>query len=121
MNGGSTTKVAPPLPARVPRTAEDDDLKITVPAWGGASTTGQSKAKKAVTSDYDDRAARRAWWAAVLGIPCPPLLIYSLGVVLMLGLSNRPLSARGHRFFYGALAMNALIIATYFAVLGMRK
>ncbi|HVX11832.1 MAG TPA: hypothetical protein VHC22_11675 [Pirellulales bacterium] len=123
MNGGSATKVAPPLPARVPRSTEDEDLKIVVPAWGGASTAGagQSKGRKGSATDYDDRAARRAWWTAVLGIPCPPLLIYSLGVVLLLGLSNRPLSARGNRFFYGALAMNALIIAGYFAVLGMRQ
>lgn len=123
MNGDSSKAGA--LPTLRRRTADDDALKIVIPAWDAAASktrgaAGQSTAKKAA-SDADDRAARRAWWTAVVGILLPPLLIYSMGVVLILGLTNRPLSERGNRFFFGALAVNALVIAALFGWLGMRQ
>ena len=83
---------------------------------------GKSRsASRKPPTDADDRAARRAWWTAVIGIVCWPLLIYSIGVVLLLGLTGRQLSPRGTRFFYGALAVNALIFAVAFAWLGMHR
>ena len=121
---GDALKAAPLPKLRAARTAEDEALKIIVPPWDAAaakSTGGQSSTKKGATTDADDRAARRAWWTAVFGIIVPPLLIYSIGVVLILGLTNRPLSRRGDRFFYGALAINALIIGALFVVLGMQQ
>jgi hypothetical protein len=104
------------------RTAEEDGLQIVVPAWDATTASGQNRlAAKKPPTDADDRAARRAWWTAVIGIVCPPLLLYSIGVVLLLGLTGRELSSRGARFFYGALAVNALIIAAAFAWLGMHR
>lgn len=123
MNGESSPRFAPL--ARMPRTRtlEDEAMKIVVPAWDpatGKGVAGASTRQRSAT-EADDRAARRAWWTAVIGIICPPLLLYSITVVLILGLTNRPLSARGSRFFYGALAINALIIAAFFILSGMRQ
>jgi hypothetical protein len=103
------------------RTAEEEGLNIVVPAWDAATSSGTSRRASKPPTDADDRAARRAWWTAVLGIVCPPLLIYSIGVVILLGLTGRELSSRGTRFFYGALAINALIVAAAFAWLGMHR
>lgn len=124
MNGESSPRFAPL--ARMPRTRtlEDEAMKIVVPAWDpatGKGASGASGARQRSATEADDRAARRAWWTAVIGIICPPLLLYSITVVLILGLTNRPLSARGSRFFYGALAINALIIAAFFILSGMRQ
>ena len=69
----------------------------------------------------NDRAARRAWWTALLGVILWPLLLYSVAVVLGLGLLNRPLSRRGNWFFYGALAINALFVAAVFTWLAMQR
>jgi hypothetical protein len=123
MNGDTATKAAPLPPIRIPRTAEDDNLMIVVPAWdaAGGASAGKSRGRKSNPTEADDRAARRAWWTAVIGVVCPPLLIYSICVLLILGLTNRPLSARGSRFFYGALTVNALIIAAFFALLGTQQ
>ncbi|MGH7136963.1 MAG: hypothetical protein ACREHD_14580 [Pirellulales bacterium] len=123
-NGESLAKFAPP--ARMPRTRspEDEAMKIVVPAWDpatGKGASGASGARQRSATEADDRAARRAWWTAVFGIFCPPLLLYSIAVVLILGLTNRPLSTRGHRFFYGALTINALLIAAFFILSGMRQ
>jgi hypothetical protein len=122
-NGESTIRSAPVQGGRVARTAEDEGLKIVVPAWDAATGKGKSDraSAKKLPTDADDRAARRAWWTAVIGIIFPPLLIYSIIVVLVLGLTNRPLSARGSRFFYGALGINAAIIAAAFVWLGMHR
>jgi hypothetical protein len=122
----ATNGESPLKPAVVPtgrtRTAEEEGLSIVVPAWDAATSTGKNRrAGKKPPTDADDRAARRAWWTAVFGIVCPPLLIYSIGVVMLLGLTGRELSSRGSRFFYGALAINALIIAAAFAWLGMHR
>lgn len=124
MNGDSSVKGVALPPQRLTRTAAEDGLDIVVPAWDpNTAKTGRGSggANRRGPTEADDRAARRAWWTAVLGIPCPPLLIYSIGVILILGFSNRPLSARGNRFFYGALALNALIIAAVFAICGMLR
>ena len=123
MNGESSTKAVPLPPRRLARSGDDEHLKIVVPAWdpGTGTSAGQAKSRKGNAIDADDRAARRAWWTAVFGILCPPLLVYSISVVLVLGLTNRPLSTRGNRFFYGALAVNALIVAAFFALFGWRK
>lgn len=118
---GATTDQGVTVPRRSRSAAAEDDLKIVVPAWDpttSKSGRGSGAAKRREPTDADDRAARRAWWCSVLGIPCPPLLIYSIGVVLILAFSNRPLSARGSRFFYGALALNALMVAAGFLILG---
>jgi hypothetical protein len=120
----ATNGESPPLrPASVPagrtRTAEEDGLRIVVPAWDAAVGKRSGRTSQKSPTDADDRAARRAWWTAVLGMVCPPLLLYSIGVVLLLGLTGRELSSRGSRFFYGALAVNAAIIAAAFAWLGM--
>lgn len=117
---GETTDQGVTVPRRSRSAAAEDDLKIVVPAWDpttSKSGRGSGAAKRREPTDADDRAARRAWWCSVLGIPCPPLLVYSIGVVLILAFSNRPLSARGSRFFYGALALNALIVAAGFLAL----
>jgi hypothetical protein len=119
-NGESPSKSATARNVRSLQTAEEEGLKIVVPPWDAA--TGKPKSERAIgkklPTDADDRAARRAFWTAVAGLLCPPLLIYSIVVVLLLGLTNRPLSARGSRFFYGALAVNAAIFAVAFAWLG---
>jgi hypothetical protein len=121
-NGESPLKAAP-MRSGMTRSAEDEGLKIVVPAWD--ASTGKAKSDRASAnkspSDADDRAACRAWWTAVIGLVCPPLLIYSIIVVLVLGLTNRQLSARGSRFFYGALVVNAAIMAVAFAWLGTRR
>jgi hypothetical protein len=120
-NGESPPLKPATLPAGRTRTAEEDGLSIVVPAWDAATgKKGRSTAGKSPT-DADDRAARRAWWTAVLGIVCPPVLIYSISVVLLLGLTGRALSSRGSRFFYGALVLNAAIIAAAFAWMGMHR
>ena len=120
-NGESVVSLAP----RAPRTAEDEALKIIVPPWDPA--TGKRKSAEDQAADElaakvaaNDRAARRAWYAALFGI-FPPCLVYSIWVVLVLGLTNRPLSRRGHRFFYGALVVNALLIAAFFAWFGRQR
>ncbi|HQU44136.1 MAG TPA: hypothetical protein PK867_15055, partial [Pirellulales bacterium] len=125
MNGESAVKPVALTPLRA-RTAEDEALKIVVPPWDPAK--GRSKAAATEASDdnakrteADDRAARRAWYAAVLGIVIWPLLLYSMWVVLVLGLTNRPISRRGHRFFYGALLVNAVLIAAFFAWFGRQQ
>lgn len=119
-NGESPSKSATARNNRLPKTAEEEGLTIVVPPWDAA--TGKSKSGRAIgkklPTDADDRAARRAFWTAVAGIIIWPLLIYSIIVVLLLGLTNRPLSPRGSRFFYGALALNAAIFAVAFAWLG---
>lgn len=122
-NGESAVPVI--LPPRIPRTAEDEALTIVVPPWDPSK--GKRKSAEAQAADdqaakiaANDRAARRAWYAALVGI-CPPFLIYSIWVVLVLGITNRPLSRRGHRFFYGALAVNALLIAAFFAWFGRQR
>lgn len=122
MNGESSDIGVSPPPRRLTRTAEEDGLKIVVPAWSPNTpgSGGGRAAQRRGPTDADDRAARRAWWCAVFGMVIWPLLIYSIGVVLILGLSNRPLSVRGTRFFYGALALNALFIAAVFAFYRMR-
>ncbi|HWB12131.1 MAG TPA: hypothetical protein VG826_23090 [Pirellulales bacterium] len=119
-NGESPLKPGPVAASRT-RTAEEDGLNIVVPAWDAAITKKGRQASGKPPTDADDRAARRAWWTAVLGIVCPPLLIYSIGVVMLLGLTGRELSSRGTRFFYGALAVNALIIGAAFTWLGMHR
>jgi hypothetical protein len=124
MNGDHATKAAPLLPVRRPRSAEDDSLTITVPAWDpatGKSAGGRAGGSKRSPTDYDDRAARRAWWTAVGGLIFPPVLIYSMFVIVVLGLTNRPLSPRGERYFYGALALNALLLAAFFAFYSTQK
>lgn len=118
---GETTDHGVTVPRRSRSATAEDDLKIVVPAWDPTtSKSGRESgaAKRREPTDADDRAARRAWWCSVFGIPFAPLLIYSIGVVLILAFSNRPLSARGSRFFYGALALNALIVAAGFIILG---
>jgi hypothetical protein len=121
-NGESRSKGLSLPPLRPVRTAEDESLKITVPPWDGAkASSGRSGGKSTNPTEADDRAARRAWWAAVIGLALWPVLLYSIGIVLVLGLSNRPLSSRGNRFFYGALAINALFIAAAFILLGTRQ
>jgi hypothetical protein len=122
MNGESRSNSAP-VRSRLTKTAEEEGLKVVVPAWDAAtqmSKSGRAGTKKLPT-DADDRAARRAWWTAVVGIAVWPLLLYSIAVVLILGLTSRPLSPRGSRFFYGALAVNAAVIAAAFAWLGMHR
>jgi hypothetical protein len=121
-NGESRSKGISLPPLRPVRTAEDESLKIIVPPWDGAkASSGRSGGKSTNPTEADDRAARRAWWAAVIGLALWPVLRYSIGIVLVLGLSNRPLSSRGNRFFYGALAINALFIAAAFILLGTRQ
>ncbi len=118
------------LPAPVPRSATgSSDLQMVVPPLdAGASPSSAAEARRRAKSDptvANDRAARRAWWTAVIGlVGLPilwPLLLYSAAVVLALGLLNRPLSRRGARFFYGALGLNALAVAVIFAVLALRQ
>lgn len=122
----STNGESAGLPASsVSRTAEDEALKIVVPPWDPARGKRKSADEQAADElagkiAANDRAARRAWYAALVGI-CPPCLVYSIWVVLALGLTNRPLSRRGHRFFYGALAVNALLIAAFFAWFGRQR
>lgn len=124
MNGDSASKRLSPARIRQARTSEDDALKIIVPPWDGAKAKGagrRSGGKSSNPTEIDDRAARRAWWAAVIGIVLWPTLLYSIYIILVLGLSNRPLSSRGNRFFYGALVLNALFIAAAFAWLGTQQ
>lgn len=114
------------LPSPVPRTATgSSDLQIVVPALGpSAATLSAAEARRRAKADPSvayDRAARRAWWTAVIGLVVWPLLLYSAAVVLGLGLLNRPLSRRGEWFFYGALALNALAVAAVFAFLALRQ
>lgn len=123
MNGDSAAK---PLVLRTPRTAEDDALEIVVPPWDPSKGKHKSADQQAADElagkiAADDRAARRAWYTALFGLICPPLLIYSIWVILVLGLTNRPLSRRGDRFFYGALAVNALFIAAFFGWFGRQQ
>ncbi|HVA49694.1 MAG TPA: hypothetical protein VNH11_25230 [Pirellulales bacterium] len=125
MNGESAVKPVALAPLRA-RTAEDEALKIVVPPWDPAAgrkkvAAGEANEDNAKRTEADDRAARRAWYTAVFGIVCPPLLLYSMWVVLVLGLTNRPLSGRGHRFFYGALLVNAVLIAAFFAWFGRQQ
>lgn len=118
------------LPSPVPRMAGDpSDLQIVVPPLdAGAMQASAAEARRRAKADpivAYDRAARRAWWTAVIGVMgLPilwPLLLYSAAVVLGLGLLNRPLSRRGARFFYGALALNALAVAAVFTFLALRQ
>ncbi|HEX5446113.1 MAG TPA: zinc ribbon domain-containing protein [Pirellulales bacterium] len=118
------------LPAPVPRSATgSSDLQMVVPPLdAGALPSSAAEARRRAKSDptvANDRAARRAWWTAAIGlVGLPilwPLLLYSAAVVLALGLLNRPLSRRGARFFYGALGLNALAVAVVFAFLALRQ
>lgn len=114
------------LPAAVPRAATgSSDLQIVVPPLdASAIKPSAAEERRRAKSDpviANDRAARRAWWTAVIGLVVWPLLFYSAVVVLALGLLNRPLSRRGNWFFYGALALNALAVAVVFAFLAMRQ
>lgn len=121
---GDGMPVALPTPA--PRSATgSSDLEIVVPPLeASALQPSAAEARRRAKADpavANDRAARRAWWTAVIGLAFPPLLLYSAAVVLGLGLLNRPLSRRGSRFFYGALALNALVVAIVFAILALRQ
>lgn len=118
------------LPAPVPRAATgSSDLQIVVPPLDASaikpSAAEERRRAKANPVVANDRAARRAWWTAVVGlIGLPilwPVLLYSAAVVLGLGLLNRPLTRRGERFFYGALALNALAVAVVFVFLALRE
>lgn len=118
------------LPAPVsPTDAGSSELQIVVPPLdSSAHQSSAAEARRRAKADpalANDRAARRAWWTAVIGlIGLPilwPLLLYSAAVVLALGLLNRPLSRRGARFFYGALGLNALAVALVFAFLALRQ
>ena len=122
MNGESRPSSAP-AHSRLTKAAEEEGLNVIVPAWDAATQKprGDRVGAKKLPTDSDDRAARRAWWTAVVGVVLWPLLLYSITVVLILGLTNRPLSSRGTRFFYGALAVNAAFIAAAFAWLGMHR
>lgn len=118
------------LPAPVPRAATgSSDLQIVVPPLDASaikpSAAEERRRAKADPVVANDRAARRAWWTAVIGvIGLPilwPVLLYSAAVVLGLGLLNRPLTRHGERFFYGALALNALAVAVVFVFLALRE
>ena len=108
---------------------DPSDLQIVVPPLdAGAMQASAAEARRRAKADpivAYDRAARRAWWTAVIGVMgLPilwPLLLYSAAVVLGLGLLNRPLSRRGARFFYGSLALNALAVAAVFTFLALRQ
>lgn len=122
MNGESRSSSAQ-VHSRLTKTSEEEGLSVVVPAWDAAThkPKGDRAGAKKLPTDADDRAARRAWWTAVIGLVIWPLLLYSISVVLILGLTNRPLSSRGTRFFYGALAVNAAFIAFAFVWLGTHR
>jgi len=60
-----------------------------------------------------DATAARAWRAAVIGLfVCPPFLqVYSLFVLTSLAWAGLPLSDRGKRSFYLALAIDVVVVA----------
>ncbi len=70
-----------------------------------------------------DQAARRAWYAALIGLALCPLLVgpvvnfYSLCVLLDVGRKNWRMSGHGNRMYFAALAVDAaLFVATGYAL-----
>lgn len=112
----------PPAPPPTPRPQPQESpphptsLRLepapTPLASPSAAPRGAGAARSDLTARAAEQAIRRAWWAALLGLViCPGIAhLYSLGVLLMLGFWNQPLSRRARWMYAGALVVDGLAL-----------
>ena len=119
----SDNEFAPPLEEELLADVPDHAKGNPYASPAVAETADQPDETRPV-SDETEKAAIRAMRTAVIGVVlCPPLLsLYSMWLIVKIGLSGETLSSKAARNLYLALAINAVIMSgvLYFVVLFSR-
>ena len=84
------------------------------PQLATRSTSSHSQAAESLAGDEE---ALRAWRASVLSVVFPPLVLYTVFILVIC--ADLPMSGRGTRFYYSALVVAVLIGSALCSLFGL--